>query len=372
MMQVAISAKNNVVSEGKANYQLPYLMYEKHIPSIDGLRAFSIVLVIISHIAFNYNTVINNLGLGGFGVNIFFVISGFLITFLTLREKEKTGSISTKNFYIRRVLRIIPVAYLFIFVLFILDYLLDLHLGKNIFLRPLFFSENLIDRPGYTLTRHYWTLSVEEQFYILFPLLISVTTKALLRFSAFLIFSAPITTYIVFHYSINTPFIHHILFFCYHVFGYNMLTIATGCLTAVIIFKFPQKLFFKFRYPTIFQSFLLITAWWFYHISFPAGINNLLSSLCIACFLISIVNNRNNIIFRLLNYRLIRYVGLISYSLYIWQQIFCYDQPWAKYPIGKSIPLNILALFITAMISYHLYEKQFLKLKRKFKAIKTH
>lgn len=367
-MTEEVSAQNKILTESRRQPQLPYLFFEKYIPSLDGLRAFSIILVLISHVTLNlHNPAIEHLNFGGFGVDIFFVISGFLITFLTLKEREKSGSISVRNFYIRRFLRIIPVAYLFIFVLLILNYIFKLHLASGTFLRPLVFCENFVDRPDYTLTGHYWTLSTEEQFYLLFPLLIYRSTNFFLKFLLFLFVFTPLITYIFFHFAPSLLMIQYLISFGYRVFGPGMLCIAVGCLTAILFFKFPNKVAYKFKNPTIVQLFLLLLAWTFNFYRLPVAINTIMSSLCTACLLISVINNRNNIVFKILNIKAVRYIGTLSYSIYIWQQIFCYHQPWANTSIpGKSIPINLVLLLITAMLSYHLYEKQFLKLKKSF------
>src|SRR4051812_3227202 len=95
----------------------PPVLQNSYYPSLDGLRGIAILLVVVSHfnlISIPYYDVIFN---GKLGVLIFFVLSGFLITTLCIKEKVATKTISLKNFYIRRALRIFPVAYLFLLVL---------------------------------------------------------------------------------------------------------------------------------------------------------------------------------------------------------------------------------------------------------------
>jgi peptidoglycan/LPS O-acetylase OafA/YrhL len=151
-----------------------------------------------------------------------------------------------------------------------------------------------------------------------------------------------------------------------------MLAILTGCITAILVFKFPGKLAVKFKYATLIQAGLCMAAWFFNWYNWPAGINNIPLSISIAVLLLSVINNRGNIIFKILNYKPVAYIGTISYSLYIWQQIFTFKQPWANtaFP-GTSVFVNLLLLLITAIVSYHLYEKQFLKLKRRLNKVKN-
>jgi len=347
---------------------LPYYFKEKQILSLDGLRAVSIILVIINHVALNYpGSVVKDMGFGSLGVNIFFVISGFLITFLLLKEKMQYGNISLKNFYGRRVLRIIPVAYLFILVLFLLNYRFNLSLGTGTFLRPLFFCENFVDHPTYGPAIHYWSLGVEEQFYLIFPWLLTKGIKIFLRVAIALFFLVPVIVYTNYHLPAGMPWLQMPMNILNSLLGKGMLSILTGCIAAILVFKFPGKFSVKFKYATLIQAGLFMATWFFNQYNWPAGINNIMLSISIAMLLLSVINNRENIVFRILNSRIVRYIGTISYSLYIWQQIFAFQQPWANtgFP-GRSIPINLFLLLITAMVSYHGYEKQFLKLKTRF------
>ena len=159
-------------------------------PDIDGLRAIAVISVIFYHA----DNSINNFKIlsGGFiGVDIFFVISGFLITSIILKELNTTGSFSFKNFYIRRIKRIIPVLLLvfvttfpFIWLFFIPTSFIDF--SKSL-LSSLFFVSNhhfylsgeLYDAENSLLKplMHTWSLSIEEQYYIVFPLILTIVFK---------------------------------------------------------------------------------------------------------------------------------------------------------------------------------------------------
>ena len=142
------------------------------IPSLDGLRAISIGIVFVSHAGFEVIP-------GGFGVSIFFVISGFLITTLLRVEGDATGRISLRDFYIRRVFRILPVFYV-VLVLGLVAVRLGLGDGhvdagatSSQFLH--WYNWYAIWHSGYRIvpgTGIYWSLAIEEHFYLLFPLFI--------------------------------------------------------------------------------------------------------------------------------------------------------------------------------------------------------
>src|SRR5437868_1936649 len=159
----------------------------ERIRSLDGLRAISILMVIFGHAGqtipyhidhFLAYKLITDATLG---VRIFFVISGFLITKLLLIEKEKTGDISIRNFYARRVIRIFPVFYLYILVLLLLkwffkpnvfeDYNLILFAGLYLWnYKHLFYQSPFPNDPAFHIVGHFWSLSMEEQFYLLWPI----------------------------------------------------------------------------------------------------------------------------------------------------------------------------------------------------------
>jgi len=136
----------------------------KRIPSLDGLRALSILLVVIGHWAGTYGFPVA-LSYAFLGVRIFFVISGYLITTLLLQERSQTTTISLSEFYVRRAYRILPAATVFLATMLITRRqeltwyhaaMAVLYLADFDPTRPMFFG-------------HLWSLSVEEQFYLLWP-----------------------------------------------------------------------------------------------------------------------------------------------------------------------------------------------------------
>jgi peptidoglycan/LPS O-acetylase OafA/YrhL len=147
------------------------------VPSLDGWRAVAIALVLLSHMAFASNFPEQSLGWtewvfdGGLGVRIFFVLSGFLITLLMLREAKATGTVSLRRFYLRRVLRIFPVYFAYLAVLAAFTLLGLYSDSASSWIGCLTFTRNMLGR-GRSGSIHFWTLAVEEQFYILWPILL--------------------------------------------------------------------------------------------------------------------------------------------------------------------------------------------------------
>ena len=161
---------------------------QNYYPSLNGLRGLAIILVVCDHLhgTGRYYTLFFN---GSLGVNIFFVLSGFLITAICLKEIDRTGKLSLKSFYTRRFLRIFPVAYLYLFVVFILNYFFKLEIPGFQFFGAMFYvmDLNYFREHQYTwAVEHYWSLAVEEQFYIIFPFILQKNVRRLLPGQLFL------------------------------------------------------------------------------------------------------------------------------------------------------------------------------------------
>ena len=162
---------------------------------IQGLRALAALLVVLYHADFVP---------GGFiGVDIFYVISGYLITGLILRQIEETGSLNLKNFYQRRIKRLLPASVLVLIITAAISYLIlppigRAELGRNVLAVGLLVSnyafaawetdyQNLGANPSALV--HYWSLAVEEQFYLIWPIFILIISKMGLRKIKLAIFS---------------------------------------------------------------------------------------------------------------------------------------------------------------------------------------
>ena len=150
----------------------------KYLPSIDSLRALAVLAVIIYHVDVNYLP-------GGFlGVDLFFVLSGYLISSLIIKEYRKTGSLNLYNFYIRRARRLLPAVYFMITVGLVVMVLFNEVLLRKSHLDAIFgyiYSSNwwyIFHKLDYfdsfgaqSPFKHLWSLAIEEQFYMIFPLL---------------------------------------------------------------------------------------------------------------------------------------------------------------------------------------------------------
>src|SRR5215831_9629535 len=148
-------------------------MSQDRIPSLDGLRAISIAFVFVGHLAGTRGFPVpaaagNAVNIAELGVHVFFVISGYLITRLLLQETASSGRIDLGNFYLRRTLRIFPPYYALLAALLAADLLGAVALHRHDILRAMTYTTNY-DEGRSWYVGHTWSLSVEEQFYLLWP-----------------------------------------------------------------------------------------------------------------------------------------------------------------------------------------------------------
>ena len=152
------------------------------IPSLDGCRAISILLVVVSHLcetpAFHAFDPYARLmfHFGPFGVEVFFVISGFIITTLLLNEEHSHGFVSIKGFYIRRAFRIWPAAYAYLLVVAVLAWNHVISVAPHHFFYAGTFLMNHVQEMNW-FTAHFWSLAIEEQFYVLWPIVFLLTAR---------------------------------------------------------------------------------------------------------------------------------------------------------------------------------------------------
>jgi peptidoglycan/LPS O-acetylase OafA/YrhL len=153
----------------------------KRIPSLDGFRAIAILLVLFCHsrLSKGFPAGLTDVArLSEVGVTVFFVISGFLITSLLVAEDAKNGRINLRNFYTRRILRIFPVYFLFVAFIMLWGNIEKLGITNNNLLHAFTFTVNFDQNPNWFLG-HFWSLGVEEQFYIFWPVILIVFRKRL-------------------------------------------------------------------------------------------------------------------------------------------------------------------------------------------------
>jgi peptidoglycan/LPS O-acetylase OafA/YrhL len=339
------------------------------IPSLDGLRAVSISLVILAHVAGSLNLPgpLRHLDhLGNLGVKVFFVISGFLISTLLFKECHATGHVSIKDFYVRRIFRIFPAFYVYYLVI------VTAAVGGYISLKPgdawhaaTFTMNYHHDRAWYL--NHTWSLSVEEQFYLIWPAMILLAGPRRAIFIAFLtIFLSPLArAYMIFVQSSSDSALTR-------EFQAVADALATGCVLAGVYNWLGRRAsYLAFLESRVFLlvpivclaaplGLFMVNASLYY--LFGQTIVHIAIALCIDRCL-RFPRDRFGV---LINSRPFVFVGALSYSLYLWQEPFLNPSSTAATKF-TSFPLNVLVTLLAAIASFYLVEKPFLALRTSFR-----
>ena len=345
--------------------EIPEPFNVSHYPSLNGFRAVSIIIVIFFHLGLSGNYFYRIIFNGSVGVDVFFVISGFLITTLLVKEKAQTGTINLKNFYIRRILRILPAAYLYLTLMVILNYFF--HLNIN----PLYFGAAFLFIANFEFTNqfkssfisHYWSLSVEEQFYLLFPVVLKKNFKYFVFFICFIVFILPFVINIQF----LVPSINHGIYLAFTHYFLKFQGIAVGCLFAILCLKgYINSSRFQ-KYNIMFLK-VIITLLIFYcnhtgAVTVVSIYTNLIISILIALLLVLNLFYTNDWFYKFLNFNIISKIGVLSYSIYIWHLLIINPTFLPKFINGY--PQNLFFIITIALLSYYLWEQKFLKLKNR-------
>ncbi len=338
------------------------------IPGLDGMRALAVFLVIFFHFGINGVP-------GGLGVLGFFVLSGFLITWLLLKENQMHGRISLKNFYMRRVLRIFPAFYVYWFAC--VAFLLVTH--KLVPWRHAFFSffylgdyYNAIVRPPDSFVSHTWSLAIEEQFYLLWPALLVMFRNNLERLTRVLlgiiVFTWLYRLFLVFVVHINQSYI-------YNAFDTRMDHLLVGCLLAVLLFRGALNSLWKalcarVYYPAFTIALIVLSSVLAAHYSYAYRdtIGFTVDPLLVGILLVQFVNFGSKGAWSWINWSWIRYLGRISYSLYLYQEMTLYParRVLANHSILIQLIAAVLGTVIVASGSYYIIERPFLRLKARF------
>jgi peptidoglycan/LPS O-acetylase OafA/YrhL len=340
------------------------------VPSLDGLRAISILMVIYSHALFtcDFPSLPPQLQwefIGSLGVKVFFVISGFIITTLLLKEERRHGAFSLRRFYLRRVLRIVPVYYCFLVAIMIVVAVNHLPVPNWEFIAAFTFTTGWFE--GSWLLGHTWSLAVEEQFYILWPLclLLSRSAKVRIRLCVVVLALLPLVRILVY----VSPLSDRRLFLIITQ-GDGLMT---GCLLACLLFYCGDVLRkYLTTHTQLIRVVLLVIIAALYVIQgrmvlgvVTVPFANSVEAVSIAWLLGSTIFNKD-VLFSILNSIPLRFLGYISYSWYLWQQLFLV--PCNRYFTAPlfDFPMNVLASLVVAVVSYFLIEKTCERIKKRW------
>ena len=359
----------------------PPLFRLGHCPALDGLRGCAILAVMLTH------TLPAALPGAAFGVDVFFVLSGFLITALLLQEWQTTGSVSLRRFYLRRALRLLPVLYVFLLASWLYARLFctpfDAQLTRNGAVAVLlyFFNWKMALRPGpYTLLVHTWSLSVEEQFYLLWPIVLVCLLRLRIRprwvlglvqaavvasiAERFLLTRLPVSTWIRIYYGTDTR-VDALLIGCLVGLlaswgllprkGWPLNALRTAALLAVPILLLHARVSPGFVY--FHRGGLTVVA------------------LSTAAIVAALLQSPPRLLAWILERPLLAWVGRVSYGLYLWHGLVIWHllPRLQAYLVGRGVlrahsdivqvVVGFPAALAVAALSFALIERPFLSLK---------
>jgi peptidoglycan/LPS O-acetylase OafA/YrhL len=333
------------------------------------MRAIAVALVIGIHLC-DYDhavRVARFIPPSMYGVRIFFVLSGYLITWLLLGEEARRGSIRLSRFYGRRAFRILPAAFLFMLVTAILVALGVYVVYPREFIVSALFVRNIWGGPGLMTPYftnhlgHYWTLSVEEQFYLAWPIIFLLTRgrRRIAAVCAMLI--VPTLTM-----ELQKRFFHWRWLDCITYFMW-FDNILVGCLLALLRNDSAMVRMLRgsrFQHPAVpLGAAAVALVWW--KVPFAYSLMAIGTSILFALIINYLVEDHRRLGDRFLNFPWMAYIGRLSYSLYLWQQLFCYGDAGEARTLYRQTPVNLVLTLACAMASYHLVEQPMLNLRRR-------
>lgn len=343
------------------------MLKRKHLPILDGLRAIAVGTVIFGHANYPVRGIPSDLG-----VSAFFVLSGFLITRLLLQEWDATGNLSVKRFYMRRVLRIFPAYYAFVLISYAVD-VWNGHRWDPILLRSaVTYTVNYFNAFHHhptTSVAHAWSLAVEEQFYLLWPLVFLILAAKGRR--AVMTGVGAIALAVVVWRSWLALVVHADPSYIYNAFDTRFDNIAVGCLLALALGYSSAVAAAGWAgrrswYPLITLALLLSSRLALpqaYHYSIGFTVDALL----VALLIVQLLQLHGAPLWSWLDAPAVRYLGVISYPMYLyhaWGASFGH-----RFPIhGRGIEFvaGFLATILLASGSYYVIERPFLRIKRRF------
>lgn len=351
-----------------------------YFPNLNGVRFIAALSVMIFHY---FGTAIS---FGHLGVVLFFVLSGFLITYLLIEEKEKYTSISIKNFYFRRILRIWPLYFLIVLISSILFFIFknnetEVSQFYNSLPYYIFFIPNVGFILHYTIeyARILWSVGSEEQFYFIWPWIMRIkNNKVIALIFTFIILFFSLGPH-VFDYINNTYFdnsIKPIFYFTRILYFMSFNSMATGGLLAFLYKYYPQ--YIKFLFNKILQFICLITLLYCFIFDINFMINDQFFATLFGILILNLALNPN-VIFTLEN-KLFNYLGKISFGMYVYHIMAFHLNTFIitkilYLPYHNNIIYFLLGMIMTvlmATISYSFIEKPFLKLKQgRFTRVKS-
>jgi peptidoglycan/LPS O-acetylase OafA/YrhL len=341
-------------------------MGQNRIRNLDGLRCVAILLVIVGHLRYSLAPLNEPGGIllliasfGSMGVDIFFAISGFLITNRLLNEFNRNGSISLKAFYLRRIFRLFPALLVFLLFLAGLSGVGVIGVSQGELFASALFYRNFYTGPSGWFTAHFWSLAVEEHYYLIFPALLLFCAKRKWNLRWFLCISC----LLLIVWQVLDQRVWNSLGFLgldsHTRSDYRMVSLFAGALVGA---RWTLDNGLNYRSKKIEMVILVSLSLAF--ISFlkaHLGLEEIWRPFILAEIVALVVDLGDVALVSWLEWVPIAWIGRISYSLYLWQQLFLVPYELRSDLQWTDFPVNLALVFVMAAISYYVIEKPFIK-----------
>lgn len=356
------SIKDEQRSTGKLGLTRPKTGYIK---TLDGWRTIAVGAVILYHakaITIGHLDLEKLQSFGDRGVQLFFAISGILICSRLLEEQRLHGKISLAGFYTRRVFRIQPAAIAFLGVVGILALIGMLHPTLPASLSSLFCYRNFYEAangaasPDDRYTAHFWSLAVEEHFYLLLPSLLVFGRKKII----------PLLTTLCVIFFFWPPLADHFGIFDTPLAGWRtdmeLRNLLVPSLLAVLLTKPSFRAWMTKVSSRNGLIVLTIGAVIFSQLLLRGHLTAEITCVGFPLMVISTMLHPEGWLGRLLETRPFLFIGRISYSLYLWQQLFfLHRKEYSSLRFLQETPWNIIAVLVCAVLSYYVIEKPLMR-----------
>lgn len=337
-----------------------------YIPTLDGWRTLAIFAVIALHSRpihvgrFNFERLQNY---GDRGVQLFFAISGILICSRLLEEQRVHGSISMRSFYIRRLFRIQPAAIVMLAAVYLLALLGVFHVSVGAMLASLLSYRNFFNAAdaktlaGDRYTVHFWSLAVEEHFYLLLPAILVFFRRR----------AVPVLVVLSAVFLLWPPVAHKLGFtaaqLSYQRTDLALQDLLVPALLAVLLTRpvFRERMIRATRHSALIA--VVVVSLLVSELFLGGHVTHQITCLGFPVMVASTMLHPEEWLGRLLETRAFRFFGRLSYSLYLWQQLFFVHRPETSILRYVQVwPINLPAAILCALGSYYLIERRLLKL----------
>ena len=350
---------------------VPTSTLKGYIPTLDGWRAVAIIAVMASHAGHSYSAPLgrdsffDRIASGTHGVNLFFAISGLLITSRLLEEWDRAGHVSLKRFYIRRAFRILPPALLYLACVALLGVIGLLPVVREEFVAATLFFRNYLpailgpNGAGF-FTSHYWSLGVEEHFYLFWPaLLLLAGRKRALPVAIVVAVLVAVWRHVeawreIMLYNAIQP--------NYFVRSDTRIDSIMWGVVAALALSRPDVRAAIERYLSTIVLLALVALYG--AIVYRYGTRpTFWEAMIVPVIVAATVLRPRSMLGRVLEHPVLRWIGRLSYSLYLWEFFFVYyrDVP-ITLGVWQTFPVNLIAAVVCAAASYYLVERPLVKL----------